>query len=100
MIVQVINIHMYSGTVHTLAGTSQQKNKKILGGLSKTQTDKEIHTHITKTPTKSKKIQNLELEPWIKGSKVPAHLALEPCGFTDPKIWKSKYFRPELHFSP
>jgi hypothetical protein len=52
------------------------------------------------TMPKSKKIQNLELEPWIKGSKVPAHLAVEPSGSTDPKIWKSKYSRPELHVSP
>jgi hypothetical protein len=31
-----------------------------------------------RTPKKEQKIQNLEVERWIQGSKVPAHLEVEP----------------------
>ncbi len=38
-----------------------------------------------RTPKKGAKIQNLEVEPWIQGSKVPAHLEVEPCRSTRSK---------------
>ncbi len=38
-----------------------------------------------RTPKEEQKIQNLEVEPWIEGSKVPAHLEVEPCRSTRSK---------------
>jgi hypothetical protein len=33
---------------------------------------------VLRIPKKEQKIQNLEVEPWTQGSKVPAHLEVEP----------------------
>jgi hypothetical protein len=40
---------------------------------------------VLRTPKEEQKIQNLEVEPWIEGSKVPAHLEVEPCRSTRSK---------------